>query len=390
MVYYIGESLSKVRIFFVYRGMAILSSLSASDRFFSFFHRPFSQKGQGFLGLDIGSSSIKGVELVKKGAQALLKTYGEVTIPEWRREHGLTEGNPGVDELAMMVRDLLKAARADSRDAYVSMPVARSFIIPTEFPKHLSDDELARAIPFEARRFIPSPLEEVVLNWRIIGGEGRDDAVKTRVLLIALPKDTISSLHSIVEKAGLNFRGVELETYSIIRAGILPQEKKEFLLFDFGAMRTTLALVVGGEIYGLQSITQGTVDLVVSLARSLSVNSERAEELMRTHGVSGRSEEREIGQVISPLIDRLIEQAKRMMSDLAEEFGRTVERTLLVGGGSRMPGLPEYLTESMGIEARALDSFRRVVYPPTVEPIIRQIVPSMGPAVGLALKGFGL
>ena len=362
--------------------MSLLGSLS-----FKGFRKLFSHI-ESFIGLDLSGESIKLVEVGKREARAYLETYGELNVARWRQEKGSTSSEAiGQDERVGMVKDLMREAQAKGRYCVVGVPVSQSFIVPIELPPRLSPKEIDAAIPFEARRYIPVPLDEVVLECRYLSAY-RQGKEARRVLLIAVPKDVVNQYDKLIKSVGLEFLSYEIEPFSIVRSGVSAQERRGMLVLDIGFTRTNVVALLDGQVEIVQSISQGSHDWTLALARSLSVSEERAEELKKLHGISRRSEEREIGQVLTPLIDRIFMQSQSLGREFTESTGRAVERIILTGGGSRLTGFPEYFSEVMGLEVRIIDSFKKIVYPATLAPIIQSINPSMSIAAGLALKGF--
>src|SRR3990167_6803200 len=208
-----------------------------------------------FLGVDIGSSSIKVVQLKKEKERALLETYGELSLARYG------DGSVGRSlrllevKLVEALQDIIREAQVKATKAIVSIPLKDSFLTTMELPE-LGEEDLKEAVPYEARKYIPIPLSEVVLDWRVLPPKNEErqavsiGTVKRKfqtVLLAAVPKESISKYNTIFNNAGLEVAAFEIEVFSFARAA-LRRDLGTSLLVDIGASSIKLIIVDGGAV----------------------------------------------------------------------------------------------------------------------------------------------
>src|ERR1700733_419556 len=195
----------------------------------NFFSNLFGKKGQSVLGLDIGSSSIKMVQLSRKNGHAVLETYGELSLGPYSGKSAGEATNLSPEKIIEAVNDLLKEKEVNitTRDCGIAIPFGSSLMAVVEMPV-MSQNELAQAIPIEARKYIPVPISEVALDWYIIpkdknpetdqnpsvSADGKPLQPKVEVLIVALHNDTITRYKDIVTKTGLLASFFEIEIFS--------------------------------------------------------------------------------------------------------------------------------------------------------------------------------
>ncbi|OHA51229.1 MAG: hypothetical protein A3A80_03985 [Candidatus Terrybacteria bacterium RIFCSPLOWO2_01_FULL_44_24] len=355
---------------------------------------PFTRKPRGFLGIDIGTSSVKVVELagVKKGGIAL-GTYGELKAYGYLKR--LSDPIQGSSlqmldsEVAEMIKRILDECNAKSSAASMSIPVFSSFFTLLELPS-MSDKELANAIPFQARQLVPIPISEVVLDWEIIGrfnprADSPNAQERLLVLLVAVPREVVDKYVRVAKLAGVELRGLEVETFSMVRA-LLRDNEDTNLLLDIGARSTNITIVDGGAIRMSHNLDISGNEFTRALAHSLGVNMKRAEEHKITSGILQKGGELESSRALIPLIDAIMQDAEKIMNIYYRKYGHKVVRIMLGGGSTNLPGLVEYLSSRFGKEVVVGDPFHGIVFPNILEPIIRDIGPAFSVSVGLALR----
>lgn len=348
------------------------------------------------IGLDLGSSSIKLVQLKKERERAILETYGEIsTGPYFKKEVGqvvhLTE-----EQTVEIIKDLLKESGAKTNEVILSVPLKSSFITTIDLPL-MSDNELKEAVPFEARRHIPLPLTEVEMDWWAlpqaleIKRKDSQESIfekkeKIKVLLVAIHKERIEEYRTIVSHSGLKIKGFEIEVFSLARSALL-QELSPILLIDLGASSTKMAVMDYGVVRLTHQFQRGSQEISAVLSHSLNVSFERAEKLKKEIGLSLKPEDQEIVGVIKPVMDHIFSEAKRIMIDYRRKEGRSISHLILAGGGSSLKGIVDFAINNLGIEARMVNPFRKVAYPLFLDPVLKEISPSLAISLGLALRG---
>ena len=211
---------------------------------------PFQSKSK--LGIDIGTASIKVVELDKNGNRFALKNYGLFELkgiksgPNGSREFfGQNILKLPDDEIVWGVKEVLKRANIKSRNVIASIPSFSTFSTVIDMP-YVSEQDLGKVMPFEAKKHIPLPLDEVVLDWSIIGSSSQPQKtaplVNVEIFLAAVPKSETKRYQDIITNAGLNLIALELENSALIRA-LLGNDLSPTAIVNIGGRSTSIVIV---------------------------------------------------------------------------------------------------------------------------------------------------
>lgn len=346
------------------------------------------QKEASILGVDIGTSSIKIVQLRKEKERAILETYGELALgPYAKLKVGQAVKLPE-DKIIEALKDLLKEANAKARTAVVAIPLASSFITVINLPFSLGDN-LSEVIQMEARKYVPVPLSEVILDWWILPEISKEQSLETkkftRVLLAAIHRDTINAYKSIISGAGLKTKFYEIECFSILRS-CLTRESSPVAVLDFGASTTKLAVVDLGLLKETHSIGHGSQELTLALSRSFNIDFSRAEEMKREIGLSDLPENQQFVSVLEPILDYIFLEANRFIKDFQKKNNRSIGKVLLSGGGSLLKGLIDFSVKKFSLEVELADPFLKVEYPLFLSGALKEVGVGFALAAGLALR----
>ncbi|KKT86582.1 MAG: Type IV pilus assembly protein PilM [Microgenomates group bacterium GW2011_GWA1_Microgenomates_45_10] len=277
---------------------------------FSSFSKFFNKGTPTALGVDIGSSAIKIVQIKKKNGQAVLETYGELALGPYS---GLGVGQAvalAPDKIAQALTDLMKEKEVNvtTKKCGISIPFASSLMSVIEMPD-VSSRRLSVMVPLEARRYIPVPISEVMLDWSVIpksevvtedsseyvATEGRSPdetgkapaaLAKIDVLIVAIHNETIARYQEIVAKSGLEAGFFEIEIFSTMRA-VLDEALRPVMIMDMGAASTKLYVVERGVIRSSHTINRGSQDITIAISKSLGLPLGQAEVLKRQMGAAG-------------------------------------------------------------------------------------------------------
>jgi len=343
-------------------------------------------KPKSYLGIDIGTLSIKIVEFSDENGRPKLENYAILT------NYGLALGNlvqNGAEKTSKvfggeanpMLRRLVKAGGIEARAVNMSVPIFSSFLTVMELPQ-MSESEVAKAVQFEAKKYVPVSLDSVVIDWSLIGAGGDG---KILILLVAIPKDLISEYTNIAREADLKLLTIELETVSAARA-LIGNDPVPAVLMDMGSRDTTISVVDNGSLRISHSIETSGEDLTRALANSLNINWRRAEELKKENGLKVMDNNSQITGVLTPLLDIIIKATQNIIDIYFSKTKKKIEKLIIYGGASKMPGFAEYLNGRLKMDVVIGAPFSRVVYPEKLKPAIDEIGHEFTIAIGLALK----
>lgn len=368
----------------------------------SFFDTLFTKKGGSVIGIDIGSSSVKVVQMRKKSGRAILETYGELALgPYAGVEIGRATSLPN-DKLIEAVRDLIKESNVTTVSAGISISSASSLLSFIRMPE-MDQKQLATMVPIEARKYIPVPITEVALDWWVIpkeessfsdferptapavGPNAQLAAKGIDILLVVIHNDVLSRLGQISASLGLSTSFFEIEIFSSMRS-VVDQSLESQLVFDMGAGSTKLYIIERGILRSNHSINRGSQEITLNLSRALGKSVGDAEHLKRTIGLSTEPEYREIHDVITLNLDYIFTETNRVISAYQQKYNKSVSKVILTGGGSLLKGLLEVARARFQTEVVLGDPFSKIEAPAFLEPVLRSAGPEFAVAIGIALR----
>lgn len=347
------------------------------------------------MGIDIGNSSIKVVELSRWGERRKLENYGEMKATALYKEGFRTfEKNTLLlsnRNIARAIKAILNEAEIKTRQVIFPIPNFSSFFTNFELPP-MSEEELLQAVTYEARRHVPVPLGEVTLDWQIIKGPNPGQKkTNFKILLVAVPNESIHQYQVIAQMTGLELFALEAEVFGLLRS-LIKEQKDPIALVDIGAQASTCSIVEKKTLklsHGFDLSGNGLTELI---AKSLAIDYEVAERIKKKHGIlanlqTARQEEIGIRRILLPLVDIILREVEKICRDFYQTEKREVKKIILAGGTALLPGLKEYSKDYFKKEIEIANPFSNIFYPPILEKTLKQMGPSYATAVGLALRG---
>ncbi len=348
------------------------------------------------VGVDIGSSAIKVVEIKKKGGRAVLETYGAIALgPYADLEAGRTTNLP-VERVSLALQEVLKQSDVIGTTLALSLPVQSSLIFTIELPAHLEKEKIAAIVPIEARKYIPVPIDEVSIDYFIIPKKEASfeemNAVgistkeeKMSVLVISTQNDAVARQRSIISGCNLKASFLEIEIFSSIRANF-EHELSPVLLIDFGASRTKLSVVEFGMVKNYHTIDRGGADISNSISKSLSISFTEAERMKKEFGLFGNPVEKSLAEIIKTHIDYIFSETNNVLLGYEKKNNRTISKVIFTGGGSLLKGLKEVATNNFQAKIEIGHPFSKISAPAFLEKVLLTMGPEFAVALGLALR----
>ncbi len=352
-------------------------------------------KKQGYLGVDLGSTSLKLVELRRERGSPFLVTYGYAE----RAMGDIVRGNPEEVQIRTveLLKKLCKKAGVSTYKAVTALPNFAVFNSVISLPV-MAKKELASAIYWEAKKFIPIPIEEVILDWKIIEEvskeivPGAEEALKEkkaagakifRILLTAASKTLVKRYVEIFKLANLQLLALETEAFALARS-LIGKEESPIMIIDTSAVTTDIIIIERGVPVLNRSINVGGVTLTRAIANCLNIDLKRAEQFKRDIGLTGSSRiPTMIEQTLKPVVDEISYSLKLYQ----EQTGQLVEKVIISGGSAFLPNLAEYFTKILNIKTFIGNPWARLSYPLDLTPALEEIAPRFAVAIGLALRG---
>lgn len=334
------------------------------------------------VGLDIGSQTIKIVELSREGDKFRLHASGIIGYKGRPPEETSDE-----KELALLsetIKKLHREARISSREVVISLPETQVFTRVVKFPL-LTDSEIASAVKWEAEQYIPIPINDAVIRHQIIGRREDKTPPQTLVLLVAVPKSLVESYVKVVHDAGLTPVFLETDLMALTRA--LAPLASSSVLVDFGAKSTNIAIANNKVLTFSRSIPTAGEAFTRAISQYLGIEPRQAEEYKRAYGMSGQLLEGRVKKAIEPVFRMVTDEIRRAIHYYqAEEAGPAPSSVVLAGGSAGMPDIINVLTRSLGLEVIIGNPFGDVVVEKDLATSLANYAPLYSIAVGLAQR----
>ncbi len=333
-----------------------------------------------FLGIDIGDSSLKMVELKKKGGRLYLSNYA---FSENVSEINFTKMED-VNYLAQAILKVRNEAGITADSATASLPTFSVFssIINVS---NVDKKNLTAAVNEEARKVIPLPLEEMILDWKLVDDK-ETGANGFRVFLTGSPKKLVRKYVEVFKKAKLNLASLETETFSLVRS-LVGDDKATVMITEIGANSTDLSIVKESIPVLNRSLAVCASTVTRALAEKLGLSYAQAEQYKMDLSLSlGADSREELPQLITKTLEPIITEMQYMLEFFRSQNGGSVEKVILSGGGALLLNLADYLSKRLDLKVIIGDPWNRINYAPELKPILSEIGPKLAVAIGLAMR----
>jgi len=350
------------------------------------------------LGIDIGSSAIKVVQLKSDKGRVILENYGELALGPYAGENIGQATNLPIEKISEALVDVLNEAKITGGETAIAIPLGSSLLSFITLPTK-DRAQLARMIPLEARKYIPVPISEVALDWWILPDKGgatkkeddkkdkskKEKSEQSEVVIAAIHKETISKYKKIQAMTGLVVNLFEIEIFSSIRS-VVGRDMNPIMILDIGAGSTKLAMVEYGVVKSYHSINMGSQDITSSISKAFSIDMSQAERVKREEGLSGEIEGQTIKDIVSLPLGHIFSEAKNAITSFETERRTPIGKIILVGGGALLGGLQEFAQDEFKAEVVLGDPFSRVESPAFLDNLLKQVGPEFAVALGIGLK----
>jgi len=305
------------------------------------------------LGIDLGKSAIKIVELSKKDGRPYLSNYAMAQpISDDLQLTGLKN-----EEAAEVLKGLISRGQFSSRMASISLPLEKTFSTIMEIPS-MPEKEIAAAVPYEAQKYVPVPIDEVVLDWSIIpknsepapasdaakpnSGSSANQKSAIQIMVVAVPKEIIENLTKIAKLAGLELLALEQEAFSLARSLVGP-DSGTYLIADLGKQSADLIVV-----------EQGLVKLTHSLEQ--------------------------------PSKESLLMEIDHIVNLYQMRYNKKVGTCLLTGGRAAEYEIVEFLSAKLKIPSKIGEPLARIGYSNALGAVAGELGLQLAVPIGLAMR----
>jgi type IV pilus assembly protein PilM len=353
----------------------------------------FFKKETSVIGLDIGSSAIKVVQIKKKRGKAVLETYGELALGPYAGIEVGRAANLPPAKVIEALKDILRESKTSTLACGAALPLSSSLITFVSIPP-VPEKQIGEVVSIEARKYIPVPLNEVLLDWSIIPKEEsyvtdeKNEAAEKQardVLIVAIHNEYISNYQSMMTGSGLQPSFYEIEIFSSIRA-VSDQSMGTTMIIDMGARATKLYIVERGILRASHIINKGSQDITLALSKAMSISVSEAENLKRVQGLRGGMEYKELTEIITVNLDYIFYEANSTLLSYQKKFQKNISKVILTGGGVLLKGFTELAKISFQTEVVYANPFAKLETPAFLAEEFAQAGPEFAVAIGAALR----
>ncbi|MFH1838217.1 MAG: type IV pilus assembly protein PilM [Candidatus Kuenenbacteria bacterium] len=360
-------------------------------------------KEQSYLGIDIGMGSIKIVELKNEKGKPKLVTYGLV---EQSVDIVHDNSEEAKKHIANLILKTCEKAQVSTQKVITGLPTFSVFNSIINLPQ-ISSKDLPSAIKWEAKKFIPLPLEEVILDWKILKEESSKEEKnlninkdksqsvsvekikKTkkglRILLTVAPRSLIKKFVDIFKQ--INFELLSLETASFaLTRSLLGYDLNPIMIVDIGAAITSVIVVEKNIPILNRSIDIGGISVTKTIANSLNINFKRAEQFKRDIGVSNVSSQEGTSNIVQNILNNIINEIRYTIELYEHQGSKKIEKIILTGGSAYLPNLPDFFSKVLEKKVYIGDPWFQTIYPLELKPALEEIAPRLSVAIGLAMR----
>lgn len=332
------------------------------------------------LGIDIGTKSIKVIELAKASNVWQLKSSGAVGYVGVSPDKAVNENDFKV--VADVLRKIVNQIGVSSKEVNISLPESLVFTRVIKFPM-LSDEEISSAVKWEAEQYIPIPVNEAVVQYSVL--EKNEQTSSVSVLLVAAPKAVVEKYTKVIKLAGLLPVSAETELTALGRS--ISPDKGITLLLDLGFSATDMSIVKDLNTVFTRSIPVGGEAFTRAVSQSLGIEPIQSEEYKKTYGLDPNQLEGKVKTALEPIFRVIIDEIKKAIHFYqTEEAGQSPTSVIITGGASVMPNIVPYLTENLNIETIVGNPFGKISIDAETSKKLMPYASIYGTAVGLAMR----
>lgn len=337
------------------------------------------------VGLDIGDTGIKLVELYKKGNVLELGTYAEEMVGTYGGRESGEITKLGEDKLKFAVTDIYKASKAISKNITVGLPMSACQLLHITVPR-AAEEILDTVVPIEVRRYMNVPYADLSVSYEKLPPHPHQKDDTINVLVLAAKQSAVEMMHRVVDNLVPEAEvTIEPGIFGTLRATPIDKNNPT-LIIDLGATLTSVAFVYDGVLYGVESTMKGVYSITEHIRESMGMTFAEAELTKKEFGILGSSNIPLLRDVAVFAARRVIDEVIHIRSRFETRYTTKCTEVWLTGGGARTKGLQELFAQELGVEVKVSRPFERVEVPESLRQSLIDISPSFSHAIGLAMS----
>jgi type IV pilus assembly protein PilM len=356
----------------------------------SFLNKKIFNTGNAVFGLDLSDLSVKVIQMEDNGTCENIASYASVPLPVGCISDGEIKKKDQV--IAAIKKAVLLAGpkKIKTKNTICSLPETKAFLRIVCVPQ-MSETEMIEAVKWEMEANIPLPLEQVYYDWQMIPESLLSEKGKTELLVVAVAKETIDQTIEVLESAGLEPVGLEIESIAQARS-LLPEKDKQstVLIVDIGDRRTSFSISKGGLPCFTSSVPLCGQMLTDAISKGMNISFDEAEKLKITYGIGNDLKNDSLLKFQQPVLENLVQEIGRSIDFYLTglKYSNNIDKIILCGGGANTKGLLPFLSKKLNRELEQGNPWINVNLGKKLPIIDHGQSLQYSTAIGLALKGF--
>lgn len=336
------------------------------------------------IGLDLSDFSVRVVKIEDKH----VVSYATCSLPNGCIIGGEIQKKDQVVSIIKKVIAIAGPRKIKTKKVVCSLPESKAFLRIISLPQ-MSDLEIGEAVKWEMEANIPLTLEQVYYDWQIIPQSLLPEKNKINLIVAAVSKSIVDQNIEILELAGLNPVGMEIEPIAQAR-GLLDEkdEQSTVMIIDIGGHRTSFSITKGGLPCFTSSIPICGRTLTDAIAKDLKISLEEAEKIKIAYGIGGSFKDELLLKMQEPVLKNLVQEIERSINFYLTglKYSKNIDRIILCGGGANTKGILVYLSKKLGREIEMGDPWKNMKLEGEIHIINKDQSLQYATAIGLALK----
>lgn len=337
------------------------------------------------FGLDIGSQSVKFVQLDSKPKHAVIKAYGSIATDDEIMKGGVIED---VDKAAKLIDTLLSknaVGTLTTNRVTIGIPVSHVYTRVVNLPL-MSRKEFDSAVKLEIEESVPVAIKNLYYDYEM---NDTGDSDNLLIRMVAAPRGIVDSYVEVCDKLGLDLALVQTNIKADAQLCMSYENldpNSPYIIIDVGGNSIDVG-ILDTTLRITGTVEEGGNSLTDAIAKELNVSKQQANDIKVIKGVSASKQQKQILKAVSPILDKVITEIKRMMRFYEErvQSKTPVSQILIVGGGANMPGLGDYLTNATHIATRVSSPWGSHITFGKIEPPEHADLPRFLTCAGLAM-----
>ena len=339
--------------------------------------------GGEFFALDIGTTSLRVVQLSRSGKDWSLQHYGVAPVDIKVASSDAPEDQRKLGEVIMTV---IGQSGIKARDVVLGIPSNKMFATVVDMPD-MSQAELAATIRYQAEQFIPMSLDEAKVDWALLG-KSPNDATKNEVLLASVANNFSEARLDLIEGLGFNVIVIEPDSLALSRALLPAGDMGAHLIVEIGDFTTDIVMTYADAPRLIRSISTGMQSFIKVAAQNLNVQPQQAAQFIMKFGLQPDKLEGQVVRALESSVDQFVAEITKSVKFFQTRYQSiTLSNIIFSSYGATIPGFSAYVAERVGLKAEQGNPWQRVRVSTADQTQLQPLSAQFAVAVGLAQRG---